>query len=144
PDLFSHSQTVYKFDGETIWSRVRELIDQKELSRVFRRKLRESAATVRLTATSHFYPEDILGFFLRGLYYNDIAKAERIPYHPHGGRSPIVMSDGLWVAGTTKDYARVPIDFVENLHRDIATNVNSAAGCDLFDLEIPPVLAAVL
>jgi hypothetical protein len=144
PDLFSHSQTVYKFDGETIWSRVRELIDSKELSRAFRRKVRDNSDSIRLTATTHFYPEDILGFFLRGLYYNDVAKAEGIPYHPHGGRSPIVMSDGLWAAGIAQDYARVPVDFVQRLRREIAGDVNSVANCDLFDLDIPPVLAAVL
>jgi hypothetical protein len=144
PDLFSHSQTVYKFDGETIWSRVRGLIDQKESSRIFRRKLRENAGNIRLTATSHFYPEEILGFFLRGLYYNDVAKAEHIPYHPHGGRSPIVMSDGLWAAGATEDYARVPVDFVQRLRREIVSEVNSAANCDLFDLDVPPVFAAIL
>jgi hypothetical protein len=144
PDLFSHSQTVYKFDGETIWSCMKTLIDYKELSRVFRKKLRENSNSLRLTETLHFYPEDILGFFLRGLYYNDVAKAERIPYHPHGGRSAIVMSDGLWATGVTKDYARVPLDFVKKLRREIASEVNSNADSDLFDLEVPPVLAAVL
>lgn len=144
PDLFSHSQTVYKFDGETIWSRARNLIDSKELSRTFRRKLRENADSIRLSGTSHFYPEDILGYFLRGLYYNDVAKANNIPYHPHGGRSPIVMSDGLWAAGAAKDYACLPVQFVQKLRREIAREVNSAANCDLFDLDLPPVLGAVL
>jgi hypothetical protein len=144
PDLFSHSQTVYKFDGETIWARLRNLIDSKELSRIFRRKLRENADNIRLTATSHFYPEDILGYFLRGLYYNDVAKTKKIPYHPHGGRSPIVMSDGLWAAGAAKDYACLPVQFVQKLRREIADEVNSAANCDLFDLDLPPVFGAVL
>jgi hypothetical protein len=54
------------------------------------------------------------------------------------------MSDGLWAAGITQDYARVPVDFVQRLRREIAGDVNSVANCDLFDLDIPPVLAAVL
>lgn len=144
PDLFSHSQTVYKFDGETIWSRLQNFIDKKELSRTFRRKLRESADSIRLTETPYFYPEDILGYFLRGLYYNEVAKAKNIPYHPHGGRAPIVMSDGLWAAGAAKDYAALPLQFVQKLRHEIAQEVNSAANCDLFDLDLPPIFGAVL
>ena len=144
PDLFSHSQTVYKFDGETIWTKVRSQIDMKELSRLFRRKLRESATLPLLSMTSHFYPEDILGFFIRGLYYNDVAKAEGIPYHPHCGRSPIVMSDGLWAVGAAKHYGHLPVDFVQKLRREAAIEVNSSMECELIDLDIPPILAAVL
>ncbi|WP_456622611.1 hypothetical protein [Bradyrhizobium sp. P5_C12] len=144
PDLFSHSQTVYKFDGETVWSRVQGLVDPKELSRAFRRKLRENANSIQLAETSHFYPEDILGYFLRGLYYNDVAKVRRIPYHPHGGRSPIVMSDGLWAAGVVENYASLPVQFVQRLRHEIAGDVNSVASCNLFDLDLPPVLGAVL
>ena len=38
----------------------------------------------------------------------------------------------------------MPVQFLQGLRREIAREVNSGANCDLFDLDLPPVLGAVL
>ena len=142
PDLFSHSQTVYKFDGESVWDQLRERLPLREFTRTFQRRIRELGFAPQLEYTDRFYAGEILAFFLRALLYNDLAKQAGIPYHPHPARAVVAMTDGLWSVGTSDAYAAAPVRFVRDLRSSIAGDQEAAA--ELFDLEMPPVFAAVL
>jgi hypothetical protein len=144
PDLFSYSQTIYKFDGESIWKEIKRSLGLRDFARKYQHAMRSSGFVPRLEYGRSFYAEDILGFFLRGLLYNDIAKAKGIPYRPHPARSFIAMCDGLWAVGISREYALAPIKFVMNLHDEIAKFENEGQDFQLFDLGLPPVFSAVL
>lgn len=144
PDLFSHSQTVYKFDGESIWDTLKASLNIREIGSAYRRIAREEGFTPQEKYTAHFYPEEILCFFLRGLLYNDLAKQWQFAYQPHPARAILVASDALWSANLVPDYAQVPITFVRNFHEEVARYENAAAGVQLFDLDVPPIFAAIL
>jgi hypothetical protein len=144
PDLFSHSQTVYKFDGESLWNAIKAKVNSNDISRAYRRIAREEGFVLLQRYSSHFYPEDILGFFVRGLLYNDLAKRQRLAYHPHPARAILVSSDALWSTTVQPEYAQIPITFIRNFHEELARYENSVAGLQLFDLDVPPIFAAIL
>ena len=144
PDLFSHSQTVYKFDGESLWNVIKTKVDSNNMGRAYRRIAREEGFAPRQRYSSHFYPEDILCFFIRGLLYNDLAKRQRFAYHPHPARAILVSSDALWSTAIQPEYAQIPVTFVRNFHEELARYENSVAGLQLFDLDVPPIFAAIL
>jgi hypothetical protein len=144
PDLFSHSQTVYKFDGESLWNSIKARMNPKDIGRTYRRIAREEGFASRQRYSSHFYPEDILCFFVRGLLYNDLAKRRRFPYHPHPARAILVSSDALWSTAMQPEYAQIPVTFVRNFHEELARYENSVAGLQLFDLDMPPIFAVIL
>src|SRR5579871_2608023 len=57
PDLFSHSQTVYKFDGESLWNVVKTKVNSNDIGRTYRRIAREEEFVPRQRYSSHFYPK---------------------------------------------------------------------------------------
>lgn len=144
PDLFSHSQTVYKFDGETVWGILSKDISVRQFSKKYQvMKVRNGYEPV-LKYAGAFYAEDILAFLVRGFLYNELAKTNSVAYHPHPLRSAVAMSDGLWAEGKISEFGDVPIEFIANLRKQIATDHNQALGKKLFEVDLPPILAAVL
>jgi len=144
PDLFSHSQTIYKFDGESVWGKLAQSLNMRRFSRQYQLQRAQAHYQPQLQYTSFFYAEDILAFLIRGLLYSEIAKVEKVPYHPHPARSLMVMSDGLWSHGVSRNYAEIPVNYVTNMRAEVAEAKNADLQQHLFELRIPPVFASVL
>ena len=143
PDLFSHSQTVYKFDGESIWDTLKASLNIREIGSAYRRIAREEGFTPQENIRPTSIPKKFFASFLEG---------SSIMIWRSSGNSPtsrtllgiLVASDALWSANLVPDYSQVPITFVRNFHEEVARYENAAAGVQLFDLDVPPIFAAIL
>lgn len=144
PDLFSHSQTVYKFDGESVWNNIKEQINLRKFARKYKRMKKKLGFDPKLKFTDFFYPEDIFAFLIRGILYNELSKSEGYIYHPHPARSMLALSDGLFYNGVIDNPAKIPINFISDIRNEVAKNQNSELKNNLFELDIPPVFAKVL
>lgn len=144
PDVFSHSQTVYKFDGESLWSQLQPMLSMPSVSRKFQRAVRRAGFRPSTRYTSFFYPEDSLAFMIRGLLYNEMAKAYDAAYRPHPARAPIVLGDAVPPTSSTAPFGRAAIRAVTDFRDELVSPVNQRIGMTVFETGIPPILAAVL
>ncbi len=148
PDLFSHSQTVYKFDGEAVWQRLEQRLEQRlplsKFTRQFQKAALRSGFEPSLRWTSHYYPAEILSFLIRGIVYDSLAYHHACPYHPHSARAPVVMASGLWAGTAASDLAGITIDYVKKVRKSVVTQANARLDATIFDVSLPPIFATVL
>lgn len=87
---------------------------------------------------------DTVFFFMRGLFYNEIAKLNRMPYMTHPLRMPVVLGDVGGEQPFSAGWAHAVTTWARDTRNAIVQARNRDIGCDVYALDLPPFVDIIL